>query len=699
MPIRRSGALILTLLSLATQPVLGQEAGDVSVQGQLLVNRRVTLDVIGPNATETSSPNPFLDVRMTVRFLHPESGEIRIVPGFFAADGNAGESGASAGNVWRARFTPTRVGVWNWRLSLRRGPGAAIADSDAIGDPISGNDVAGSFYVEPATITGSRLRDRGRLLMAGGHHLQHEQDGSPWIQQGPNSPENLLGYMLFDQTPQGQHQYLPHLQDWAPGDPAWHGDASGRGLIGAMNYLAEQGMNTVNMLVFNVAGDGDDVWPWITKTERLRYDCSKLDQWELLFEHLDDLGISPHIVLGEQEIDDVNDGPLALDSGTLGTQRKLFHRELIARFGHHLGLVINLGEENQNKTPFQIEFYEHIRSLDAWQRPVVVHTFPTTIPVVYPPLLDAGVLQGASLQVLDPADVHATTLDVRGWSEAAATPWFINLDEIGPPTQGLLPDAQDPGHDHPRKFVLWGNLMAGGSGCQWYFGYGWPHDDLDCEDFRSRHEMWRLAALAGEFFDSYLPYAQMVPADELVISGQAWCLAKPGEVYAAYLREGGSAQLELQEPPSTWRVRWFDPRNGGPLTNGTTVRLSPGAALKLSAPASPPGSDWAALIQRLGSPPVIDNTSTLISGYAGDAVQLTVAISDADGDATEVWVHVPTATGGWSAALPADATGDGTWSLLLPQMGGQGSPAWPVVVVASDATGLTDLSVVFLPAN
>ena len=34
-----------------------------------------------------------------------------------------------------------------------------------------------------------------------------------------------------------------------------------------------------------------------------------------------------------------------LDGGEVGPQRKLYYRELIARFGHHLALNWNMGEE------------------------------------------------------------------------------------------------------------------------------------------------------------------------------------------------------------------------------------------------------------------------------------------------------------------------------------------------------------------
>ena len=35
-----------------------------------------------------------------------------------------------------------------------------------------------------------------------------------------------------------------------------------------------------------------------------------------------------------------------LDGGNVGVERKVYYRELIARFGHHLALNWNMGEEN-----------------------------------------------------------------------------------------------------------------------------------------------------------------------------------------------------------------------------------------------------------------------------------------------------------------------------------------------------------------
>ena len=43
------------------------------------------------------------------------------------------------------------------------------------------------------------------------------------------------------------HHYQPHVEDWRPGDPTWEG-GKGKGIIGALNYLASKGMNSVYFL-------------------------------------------------------------------------------------------------------------------------------------------------------------------------------------------------------------------------------------------------------------------------------------------------------------------------------------------------------------------------------------------------------------------------------------------------------------------
>lgn len=76
-----------------------------------------------------------------------------------------------------------------------------------------------------------------------------------------------------------------------------------------------------------------------------------------MFAHAQRLGLHLHFKLQETEIDDRREGrerlpaavPEALDGGSLGPERKVYLRELIARFGHHLALNWNLGEETHRR--------------------------------------------------------------------------------------------------------------------------------------------------------------------------------------------------------------------------------------------------------------------------------------------------------------------------------------------------------------
>ncbi len=96
------------------------------VSGELKQWHKVTLTLDGPEASETGEVNPFTDYAMTVNFAHESGSPSYDVPGYFAADGMAGESSAESGAKWRAHVAPDKTGVWNYRISFRSGPGAAV---------------------------------------------------------------------------------------------------------------------------------------------------------------------------------------------------------------------------------------------------------------------------------------------------------------------------------------------------------------------------------------------------------------------------------------------------------------------------------------------------------------------------------------------------------------------------------------------
>ena len=71
--------------------------GTITISGEAKAWHKLTLAQAGPYAHEKdNAPNPFTDYCMTVTFTHPD-GDSFTVPGYFAADGDAGNSSAEYG--------------------------------------------------------------------------------------------------------------------------------------------------------------------------------------------------------------------------------------------------------------------------------------------------------------------------------------------------------------------------------------------------------------------------------------------------------------------------------------------------------------------------------------------------------------------------------------------------------------------------
>jgi len=609
---RRSTPLFICILvvMMTTAPALSQNTGPSGnaadgpvVSGTLRPWHTVTITFTGPDTSESATPNPFTDYRLDVTIWNGDTKVV--VPGFYAADANAAHTGATVGNKWQVRFTPDRAGRWQFKASFRKGKDVAMADDPQAGTSAGHCDgAAGHFQVEALLEDAPGFRAKGRLEYVGERYLRHAQTKAHWIKGGADSPENFLGYADFDGTyrigkldqRRGEnfadhlHRYQPHVRDWQPGDPTWGpSNDKGKGIIGALNYLASQQMNSVYFLTMNIAGDGKDVWPYTSHDERFRFDCSKLDQWEIVFEHMDRLGIQLHVVTQEQENDQL------LDGGDLGRERRLYYRELIARFSHHLGVEWNLGEENTNTDAQRKAFCTYIKRLDPYDHPIKCHTFPGKYDQVYNPLLGFEHFDGPSLQT---NDTHKQTLRWVTRSMGTARPWVVCLDEIGPANTGVKPDKDDPGHDEVRKKHLWGHLMAGGAGVEWYFGYKFAHNDLNCEDWRSRANMWAQTRHALTFFHEHLPFAKMFPADALIDSPDAYCLAQAGDVYAVYLPSGGTTTLNLGRMKADFDVHWYNPRVGGPLEHGSFKTITGPGKVSIGQPPRDAGKDWAVVVRR-----------------------------------------------------------------------------------------------------
>ncbi|WP_211325367.1 DUF5060 domain-containing protein [Larkinella arboricola] len=344
------------------EPGENQPPAPVALQGELRQWHKITLVIEGPQTSEMAAENPFLNYRLNVTFT--KGAKRYVVPGYFAADGNAANTSATAGKIWKVHFSPDETGLWHYTISMRKGTNVAVSDRLQEGEPVETVDgQTGQFTVLPTNKMGIDLRAKGRLRYTGERYLQFAGTGEYFLKGGVDSPENFLSYADFDNSTNignRRKTWSPHVQDWKEGDPTWQ-DGKGKGIIGAVNYLASQQMNVFSFITLGIDGDDKNVYPYASPNDYTRFDCSKLDQWEMVFEHGEKQGMYLHFKTQERE------NCLLLDGGNLGVQRKLYLRELIARFGHHLALNWNLGEENIQTTQQRRDMAQYVAQLDPYK--------------------------------------------------------------------------------------------------------------------------------------------------------------------------------------------------------------------------------------------------------------------------------------------------------------------------------------------
>ncbi|WP_378187024.1 DUF5060 domain-containing protein [Aquimarina sp. W85] len=633
----------------------GQNNSKATITGELKKWHNVVLTFNGPNTSETAADNPFLNYRLNVTFTHQSGSPSYVVPGYYAADGNAAQTSATSGNKWRVHFAPDKTGTWNYKVSFRKGRNIAVNENKTVGTVAGFMDgEIGSFKINTSDKSGRDFRAKGRLQYVGEHYLRFAETGEYMIKQGPDSPENLFAYNDFDNTPNvgnRRKDYRPHIRDWNSGNPTWK-NGKGKGLIGAVNYVASEGLNSMSFLTMNIDGDDENVYPYVSSNQRTRMDVSKLSQWAIVVEHMQKNGIFAHFKTQETENESL------LDGGNTGVQRKLYYRELIARFGYNLALNWNLGEENGvgpqpiNQSPEQQKamaayFYKN----DPYKHHIVIHTYPNDFPDHL--LGNQSKLTGFSLQTNQPnfSSVFGKVKEGVDKSKSEGKKWAIACDEPGDAGQALRPD-NNPGNSHidGRKNALWGTLLAGGWGNEWYFGYLQEHSDLTLQDFRSRDKWWDYPRYAIRFFDiAELPLTQMKNNNSLSSNASSYCYAKQGEAYVVYLKEGGSTSLNLIGQRGSYTVKWYDPRNGGNLVDGSVTTINGGGKRPLGNAPNNGNKDWVLLITKKTSnldenqAPIVSfallsENTTIQEGYTN--FELEVDASDSDGSISNVKLFV-----------------------------------------------------------
>jgi len=594
-----------SILAIVMAATTGAVAAAQSVDGRLVTWHPITITFEGPQAAETdNSPNPFLDLRLQVVFSGPDKQRF-VVPGYFDGDGQGG----SAGKSWRVRFTPDVPGDWHYEAKFRQGPGVAINLAEVAGQPLEAPNISGSFNVAPRDPEATGFLKWGQLEYVGQHYLKF-RDGPYWLRGGTDEPENFLAYAGFDRTP-ASHRFADHESDWRDGDPDW-GDGRGRAIVGALNYLANRHVNSIYFLTMNVGGDGQDVWPWSGRikpggspdNDNLHFDLAKLGQWETVFSHAQRRGIFLHLVLNEAEEANKRE----LDNGELGPERKLYYREMIARFGHHLALEWNLCEEYNLNFAFGPKrvraFADYVRAIDPYDHPVTVHSAGDPVEELRFTYGDPR-FSLTSIQ-LNQRPIHDVTEAIRSATRQAGRPLPVSLDEFTldrGQRASHIPVDDAEGH---RREKIWPTYFSGGM-------IEIILDDLlRTDSFKKgqREELWRYLWFARRFMEQNLPFWEMEPADELSKGGGTipvgigngksvnlgpQVFAKRGQVYAVYFPIASpTGALDLTDLKGRAGQRWFNPRTGEFV--GKEVEIAGGGDRPLGPPPNEPNADWVVLI-------------------------------------------------------------------------------------------------------
>ncbi len=569
---------------------------------------KITVNLTLPsNVSESNSS--FRNNRLDVIFTAPSGTKIR-VPGFFAADGDAANSNAKSGNQYKAYLRPNEIGNWTYQALFYSGTDVALKDVNQL--PAPTYDLSGAVgNVTTSNVGLPDLRFKGRLMYQTTgtsnqrRYLKWAETGEYFLKLGPDSPENLLNYDEFDHdvvnkktcTLCTEHSFNPHAGNWSQGDPTWDG-GKGKNLIGAVNYLRDQQMNSMSMSLYG--GDDKNVFPWINDTSKYQYDVSKLAQWEIVFDHAEKNGLALHFKLAEAE----NWSKLDLN------QIKIYYREMVARFGHHLAIEWNISEEFGSKdntdASLAIPRINWLASIDPWQSHRVFHTYPGKHELYYNYLINNNAkITGASIQSSrgqnydDAYDGKSGYLTWINASKNAGKPWVVASDEQNSGGEGVFVSRDLSNKSvkaEARKKILWKGLIAGGAGVMWYGG---AEGDFQTENFDRFSTLfdWTKIAIQQFFEGNGIEYWKMQNNDALASGNLNRCLAEKGKVYVIYLENGGTTNVDLTGQSGTFEVKWFNPRAGGSLTNGSVTSVAGNGVQSIGNPPNNTTSDWVALVR------------------------------------------------------------------------------------------------------
>jgi hypothetical protein len=77
-----------------------------------------------------------------------------------------------------------------------------------------------------------------------------------------------------------------------------------------------------------------------------------------------------------------------------------------------------------------------------------------------------------------------------------------------------------------------------------------------------------------------------------------YCFAQAGALYLVYLPNGGTTDLDLSGASGKFTVKWFNPRRGGALQDGSVKSVSGGGKAALGNPPADASEDWLVAVRK-----------------------------------------------------------------------------------------------------
>jgi hypothetical protein len=337
-----------------------------------------------------------------------------------------------------------------------------------------------------------------------------------------------------------------------------------------LDYQHGLGLNTMAIYLYN---DGDfggtyPTNPWVGSCpgcDRTRFDLAHWRTYEIWARTLRDEGMVAQLWFFADE-SGVGGIPMA--------DRLRLIRYGMARLSAYANtmFVVTLEWQEAFTSSEVNQAGQHLQSFNPWRRLASVHGAPG--PFAFPQASWATYMD-TQIGILD--DWENNHQDALATRALAAKPSFCQEFAQG----------YESGFS---RIKAWSVFLAGQAGV----GSG-------------AYLVW-LAQFARE-----VPFHLMEPADGLVVSGQAYCMAQAGFHYVVYFPEGGSALLNLSGASGSFEAQWFDTRTGEWSPAGTVVG---GGTVSFTSPQSVDDMAlWLRPAMGAPPPPVLGVTFASRSGF------------------------------------------------------------------------------------